>query len=397
MSKPARNGIYKVPTGLYTKGLSCPWSWKIVDASVERISAAIVEAANRSIPVKHGSTLKRRVPWWNDEVKIAIMEKKRALNIFKRSPTMENMIVFKRCRAKARQIILKSKRISWEYYVSSITMKTPVTEVWRKIRCIMGRSLPPTQPILLRDDQPISEAFDVAEELAKSFELSSNSENYYLDLLEPETPLDFSSNTAESYNAPLTMKELDWALQNSKKTAPGLDSIPYQFIRQLDIPKKEKILNVFNQIWINGTYTEQWRLALVIPVLKEHKDPGAASNYRPISLTSCLSKIMEKIINFRLVWFLENKKLLSKYQMGFRKNRSCIDNLVLLEDALQKGFAQRQHTVAIFFDLEKAFDRTRKYCVIKQLHDWGLRGKMLTFIDSFLSGRKFQVRIGNTI
>lgn len=83
--------------------------------------------------------------------------------------------------------------------------------------------------------------------------------------------------------------------------------------------------------------------------------------------------------------------------MGFRKYRSCLDNLVLLENVIQNGFAVRKHTVAIFFDLEKAYDRTRKYTIVKQLYDWGLRGNLLRFIDTFLSSHSFKVRIGNAL
>lgn len=367
-----------------------------VDKSVEAVTNAILKAADKSVPYCKRGTMKRRVPWCNDEVKSAILKKKQALNTFRRSPTIENMINCKRCRVKARQIILMSKNNSWGLYISSITQNTPTKEVWRKIRCIEGKSVLYNQPILMDNDVSTSEPDEVAETLVRIFELNSSTENYNLDILEPEIALDFLTNSTEPYNAPFTIEEFESALRSSKNSAPGIDTIPYEFIRQLDA-EKHIILKLFNKIWVDGTYPSQWREAIIIPLVKANKDPTLASNYRPISLTCCLSKILEKMVNCRLMWYLETQKLLSDHQMGFRKYSSCIDNLVHMEDFLQNSFAAREHAVAVFFALEKAYDRTRRYCIFEQLYDWGIRGNLPMSIKSFLYDRRFRVRIGNTL
>ena len=102
---------------------------------------------------------------------------------------------------------------------------------------------------------------------------------------------------------------------------------------------------------------------------------------------------MERIINDRLVWHLESNKLLTSVQCGFRKRRSTTDHLVRLETFVREAFVQQQHCVAVFFDLEKAYDTTWKYGIMKDLHDAGLRGRLPLFIEEFLSDRQFQVRL----
>ena len=78
-------------------------------------------------------------------------------------------------------------------------------------------------------------------------------------------------------------------------------------------------------------------------------------------------------------------------QSGFRKQRSTTDQLVRLETFVREAFVNKQHTVAIFFDLEKAYDTTWKYGIMKDLFDTGLRGRLPIFIGNFLKDRQFQV------
>ena len=78
----------------------------------------------------------------------------------------------------------------------------------------------------------------------------------------------------------------------------------------------------------------------------------------------------------------------------FCKQRSTTDNLVRLESFIREAFIQRQHAVAVFFDLEKAFDCTWKYDIMKDLHQAGLRGRLPCFIEGFVKNRQFSVRLG---
>ena len=116
----------------------------------------------------------------------------------------------------------------------------------------------------------------------------------------------------------------------------------------------ETLLNIFNYIWTTGKFPEDWTLATIIPIPKPGKDPAEPNNYRPIALTGCLCKTLERMMDRGLTWFLESNNHISRFQSGFRSDRGATDNLVGLETFIRDAFIGKEHVVAVFFDLEKA-------------------------------------------
>jgi hypothetical protein len=90
--------------------------------------------------------------------------------------------------------------------------------------------------------------------------------------------------------------------------SPGPDGISNEIIKNLGNAARTKLLQIFNICWTSGIVPQAWREAIMIPLLKPKKDSPMASSYRPIGLTSCLCKTMERIINLRMQWFLRKGK-----------------------------------------------------------------------------------------
>ena len=130
-------------------------------------------------------------------------------------------------------------------------------------------------------------------------------------------------------------------------------------------------MNIFNYIWTTGKFPEDWTYATIIPIPKPRKDPAEPNNYRPIPLTNLLCKTLERMINKRLTWFLESNNHISRFQSGFRSDRSTTDNLVRLGTFIHEAFIKKEHVVAVFFDLEKAYDTTWRYGILKDIHKLG--------------------------
>ncbi|GFU85643.1 probable RNA-directed DNA polymerase from transposon X-element [Trichonephila clavipes] len=102
------------------------------------------------------------------------------------------------------------------------------------------------------------------------------------------------------------------------------------------------------------------------------------------------------MVNTRLVYVLEKEKSISPLQSGFRKSRSTLDNLVFLESQIRDAFVRRNHLVSLFFDIEKAYDRTWRYGILRNMYDFGLRGNLPIFIFNFLIVRYFNIHIGHS-
>ena len=211
-----------------------------------------------------------------------------------------------------------------------------------------------------------------------------------------DIPFDFSTDEDLPYNYPFSMDELETSLSDTNNSSPGLDDVPYEMIRQLSV-ESQSALQVFNSIRQTGIYPDQWREAIVIPLLKPGKDKQKPSSCRPISLTCCLSKILEIMVNQRLIWISETNNYIAKEQTGFRKYHSTMDYLVNFENAIQHAFISRQHLVAVSFDIEKAFDMSWRNGILEKLQHWGLRGNLPNFIKSFLDDRSFRVRIQGSL
>lgn len=193
------------------------------------------------------------------------------------------------------------------------------------------------------------------------------------------------------------MKEFNSAFSSTTETSSGNDQITYSMIKHAHPTMVQRILNLFNFIFLENTFPSSWKIAIIIPIPKPGKDPTNPTNYRPISLTSCLCKLMEKIINVRLVWYLERNKLINKMQSSFRNNRSTTDQLTELESDIQNAISHKEDTIVIMFDLQKAYDTARRHGVLMKMHKYGLGGNLPKFVNNFINDRKIQVRVGKAL
>ena len=368
---------------------------------VESLTHILSDIVEDCIPKSNNKNRRTKVPWFNNDCREAKRRRKRALHRFRRTPTLANLLAFRQARARCRWVMKNAKRSSWQDFCSTLNYQTKASTVWRAIRKIKGKKGGPSLQHLDAGGTPVTDKKEIVNLLASTLKDISSVEGLNPTFSNIKTQaegrrLDFRSNGGEDYNVPFTMSELKEALKKSKDTAAGLDNIHYQFLKRLPESGLNVLLNVYNDVWESGNFPPSWREALVIPIPKPGKDTTKPQNYRPIALTSCLCKTMERMVNARLVHCLETQGALSDEQCGFRKGRSTTDHLVRFETFIREAWARERHVVAIFFDLEKAYDTTWKRGILNKLHELGYRGRMAHFLEGFLESRTFKVRAGST-
>lgn len=177
--------------------------------------------------------------------------------------------------------------------------------------------------------------------------------------------------------------------------APGPDMIPVKAIKNLSYLGYDYLTEILNRCLDNNYFPKNWKIACTVGVPKPGKDPHDKASYRPIALLSVLSKIFEKIINKRLVQFIDNSDIIPDIQFGFRRQHSTTHALTHLHNHIKQGLDTKLTTGILSFDIEKAFDRVWQFGLIYKMIKWNFTDSLIRIVASFLTGRTFYVRIND--
>ena len=178
--------------------------------------------------------------------------------------------------------------------------------------------------------------------------------------------------------------------------AVGWDGISTSILKATVDVLTPPLTGLFNLCLSKGIFPRVFKKAIIYPIYK-NGDSESVNNYRPISILSSLSKILEKIIYKRLISFLDKYKVLEDNQYGFRANRSTEDALMKLVNTAVQHIDKKMKTVGIFLDLSKAFDTVSIPLLLSKLEKNGIRGTVYDLFKSYLSERTQCVSINNII
>lgn len=151
---------------------------------------------------------------------------------------------------------------------------------------------------------------------------------------------------------------------------------------------------IFSLSLSSGTIPQDWLIAKVVPIFKSG-DRSSPLNYRPISLTSTICKLLEHIIHSQVITYLEEHNIIFKYQHGFRKGYSCDTQLAGFTHDLHSSLDAGIQTDAVFLDFSKAFDRVPHHRLLQKLKQLNIHPLVLAWVQSFLSNRKQFTYVNN--
>ena len=178
--------------------------------------------------------------------------------------------------------------------------------------------------------------------------------------------------------------------------AQGPDGIPPRVLKEISNEISIPLCHLFNRTLEEGKLPDDWKTAEVTAIFKKgsKNDPG---NYRPVSLTCVVCKVLETIIRDSIVNHFQDNDLYSKCQHGFRKKRSCMTQLLLTMEDFTQYIEQNDSFDVIYLDFRKAFDTVPHGRLLEKLKGYGIVGNVIKWIKAFLSGRSQKVKINDSL
>ena len=174
----------------------------------------------------------------------------------------------------------------------------------------------------------------------------------------------------------------------------GADNINAQLIKDNCHVLIAPLTYIFNLSLEHGIVPDDMKIAKVIPLFKKG-DHSIMSNYRPISLLSIFSKLLERLVHKRVYNFLCKHDVFYKMQFGFRKRHSTSLALLDVVDNIYKNLENNYNIVGVFFDLQKAFDTVNHHILLDKLYNYGIRGCMHSWFKNYLCNRRQYTLVNN--
>lgn len=191
---------------------------------------------------------------------------------------------------------------------------------------------------------------------------------------------------------PPTSKEVHDIILDMKNSAAGHDEIRSSLLKKVAVYIVEPLTHVLSLSLKTGVVPRDLKLARVIPLFKSG-DSSMFTNYRPISVLPCFSKVLEKLVYSRIKKHLDESNILYSHQYGFREKRSTEMALSQLVHKISTALDNKKISLGIFLDLSKAFDTVDHNILIAKLHKYGFHDVALKWLNDYLKDREQYVSI----
>jgi len=363
-----------------TKGVQD--SWALLKLSLHRLRDKFIPHS-RPTGAGRGKRKPGKPLWCNPKALSRVKKKKEAWKRYLRTKEGRDYEQYITARNDARREVRRAVR-THEKELGKEAKKSP-RKFWSYVK---GKSKPREQiPDLKSNGSNVKEEGEKAEVFNKFF--SSVFVNEDLSSLPGQNPVNPDIGKLEITRELVEKKLLE--LDTTKSQGP--DDLHPKLLRELSGELAEPIAILFQKTLAEGELPKDWKSAVVTPIHKKG-DRCNAANYRPVSLTCILCKVMEAIIRDHMMEHLIATEQISRAQFGFMPKRSCSSKLTHCIDSWSKAIDEGNCVDAIYIDFQKAFDSVPHERLLRKISDMGINGELRDWIRSFLDGRKQRVKVG---
>lgn len=371
------------------KLLEIEWNEIISNDSIEDAALSFTEkllnSAKECMPSKTITIKENDAPWMSEEIR-KLMDKKLKIHSFaKRLDSLWCWDLFKVLRNRLTSLIRKRKDEHLREMEDRIN--TPSCfgskDWWKLLNRFTSRKgisqscIPPIQNgnIIIYSDKDKADVFNT----------------YFLDQARINNPNDDVPDVPPGEHvlpdliiSSAMVRDIIVALDSNKAVGP--DGIHNKVLKKAVDVISEPLAILFNRSLERNTFPAMWKKAHVTPIHKKG-EKHFCNNYRPISLLSCIGKVMERCVHGHIFKFLIENSLLTVSQSGFIPKDSTTFQLLTIYDDFCKALNDKITTQAIFFDISKAFDRVWHQGLIRKCYAIGIRGTLLDWLRNYLTDR----------
>ena len=350
-----------------------------IDTLWDLFKKLLNQAIDTHIPSKQIRT-NSKLPWMNAHLKRLVRKKTRLHRQAKKTKNWTNFHNFqKTCRDEFR-------KAEWDYVNKTISEgleNNNSKPLWSYIKSKKNDNLGVSP--LKENGKIFSESKDKSEILLRQF---SSVFTKTISLIMPPLSLFIDESLDKIHVEIKGVENLLNKIQPHK--AQGPDNIPNMVLKQCSSSLAPAVTLMFQKSLDSGTLPKDWTDANVSPIFKKG-DRQAPENYRPVSLTSVLSKTLEHIVCHAMHKHFEKHSVLTNLNHGFRKGYSCETQLTITVDDLCKNLDKGVQTDVAILDFSKAFDKVPHDKLLYKLNAYGIRGPLHDWIKYFLTKRSMRV------
>lgn len=298
---------------------------------------------------------------------------------------------------RIKQMVSTDYNNDWNKPLSQL--KPGDKKIWSVTKKMMNKS--PNQIDILRvDDRYITSALDVSSALADQFHKNHLLTIGYRHAIDKQVEKsvkrinEIRPSSVSSTDHHINTAAIQKIVSKLKiRKAPGIDGITNILLKKLPVRAIEVLANIVNVCTDLCYFPNRFKIARVIPLLKQGKDSKCVASYRPISLLSSVGKIFERIIFVELNDFVTDKTIIKNEQFGFREQHSTVHQIKRIVNMIKENKNRKRSTGMVLIDIEKAFDSVWHDGLIYKLEKINTPTHLIKMIASFLKNRKFIVNI----
>jgi len=343
--------------------------------------------------------------WWSGRVKDAVGVFRRARRARARYRTSPHVLhAYRLARAARNKLVRQAKAAEWARFCAKL--EPGGRALWARLHRQSGRRgtrgvgalVHPDSGRILTGNKERADAlashFSSVGDCQPSDEFDERFHDHVFEFL-AENDQDFSPEceSSDPMNADIGEWEVCRALSKlGPRSAAGADEIHNLFLKRGGPVMTRSLTFLFNRFYSSGFLPQSWKCATITPILK-NSGSTSCSDFRPISLLSCVSKLMERVLAARLSYRAERRGWLNSRQGGFRDRRSVDDQLISLHTFSVSAFSRSEFVVCAFLDMSKAYDALWTAGLLYVLHKLGIRGRFLRWVSDFLRDRFARVQV----